>query len=67
MCRIITETELQQLTDSELKSLFNKVTQQLIQSEANTPARRSALANLEIIQRAMAMRMAGPRLKPPGF
>jgi len=67
MCRTITETELQQLTDSELKSLFNKVTQQLTQSAPGTPARRKALASLETIQRTMAARMAMPCPKPPGF
>lgn len=67
MCRIITETELQQLTDSELKSLFNKVTQQLIQSDRGTAARCKALASLDNIQRAMAARMARPYLKLPGF
>ncbi len=67
MCRIITETELQQLTVNELRSLFNKVTQQLIQSEPGTTERSGSLASLETIQRALAVRMAGPRLKSPGF
>ena len=68
MCRIITETELQSLGIEELRSLFNKVSQELHRSAPGTPARRRALASLETIQRAMAVRMAGPRPpKPPGF
>jgi len=66
MCKIITETELQPLTIEELRSLFNQVSRELICSEPGTQ-RRCALASLDAIQRAMAMRMAGSRLKPPGF
>lgn len=67
MCKIITETELQSLGIEELRSLFNQVSQELLCSEPGTPARRCALASLETIQRAMAVRMAGRRLKPPCF
>lgn len=66
MCRIITRTELQHLTDNELRALFNRVTRELIQSDPGTPDRRNALANLDTIQIALADRMAAPRLKPPG-
>jgi len=67
MCRIITQTELQSLGIEELRSLFNKLSQELRCSEPGTPARRSALASLESIQQAIAVRMAGPMPKPPGF
>ena len=65
MCKIITETELQPLTIEELRSLFNQVSRELICSEPGTQERRCALASLDTIQRAMAVRMAGPCIKPP--
>lgn len=64
MCKIITETELQPLSIEDLRSLFNQVSKELICSEPSTQARRSALASLENLQRAMAVRMAGPCIKP---
>ena len=65
MCKIITETELQPLSIEELRSLFNQVSRELICSEPDTQERRCALASLDTIQRAMAVRTAGPCIKPP--
>ncbi len=68
MCRIITETELQSLKIEELRSLFNKVSQELCCSEPGSSERRRALASLETIQRSITVRLTGPRPpKPPGF
>ena len=67
MCRIITQSELHHLGYEELRSLFNKVSTELAQSEPGSIERRIALSSLDNIQRAMAQRHASPRLKPPGL
>lgn len=67
MGRIFTPAELHRLGYDELRSLFNKVSQELAQAAPGTDERRVALASLETIQRAMAQRLSAPRPKPPGF
>ena len=67
MCRFITQSELQHLSDDQLRALFNEVSRELTRTEPGTKERRAALASLDNIQRAMAQRLASPRLKPPGF
>ena len=60
--RLITSQELSQRTDQELQTLFNTVSKALALAEADTPARRNALATLENIERARASRKPrGPR------
>lgn len=65
MCKIMTSLDLDRRRDSELSALFRKVSQELVESEPNTVKRRTALANLENISRAMASRHSR-RFKPPG-
>jgi hypothetical protein len=67
MCRFITPSELQHLSEQQLCALFNEVSRELNSSEPGTDKRRAALASLDNIQRAMAQRLAAPRPKPPGF
>ena len=66
MCKLITASELQTRTDGELSALFRKVSQELVQSKANTAKRRNALASLENISREKRVRYA-KRFAPPGF
>ena len=66
MCQIITTSELQHRTTGELSALFHKVSQELVQSKANTAKRRNALASLENISREKTARYA-KRFTPPGF
>ena len=65
MKKIITTLELQKHSDSELSILFREVSQDLAQSEPDSPERRNALASMENINRAMHKRR-GQHLKPPG-
>jgi hypothetical protein len=67
MCRIISQTELHHLSDSQLRALFHEVSRKLYSTAPGTIERRAALASLENIQRVMAPGHAGPRPKPPGF
>ncbi len=67
MCRIITQSELAKLDDHQLRALFNQISKELNVSERGSKQRRAALASLENIQRALAQRLATPRIKPPGF
>ena len=61
--RLITSQELSQRTDQELQALFNSVSKALVLTNADTPARRNALATLENIERMRASRNpSGPRL-----
>ena len=57
--RLISNHELQKRSDSELSALFRTVSQGLIRTRRETPERRNALASLENIGRARAVRMAG--------
>jgi hypothetical protein len=57
MRRVITPQELGSRPESELRALFHKAQQELVQSETGTPDRRIALANVEAIGRALACSM----------
>jgi len=60
--RLITTDELTHRSDTELAVLFGMVSQSLVRSDRGTPERRNALASLENIGRARAVRIcAGPR------
>lgn len=65
MKKIITTLELQKHSDSELSALFREVSQDLAQSEPDSPERRNALANMENINRAM-QKHRGQHFKPLG-
>ena len=67
MCRIITQTELQHLSDNQLRALFQEVTRRLFSTAPGTKERSSALASLDNIQCVMAQRLAAPHPRPPGF
>ena len=56
--RLISNYELQKHSDSELSALFRTVSQGLVRTRRETPERRNALASLENISRARAVRMA---------
>ena len=49
MCRIITASELANKPNIELSALFQKVSQELANSEIGSSERRNALASLENI------------------
>lgn len=66
MCKIISETELQNRTYGELSALFRKVADEVEATETGSPDREKALGRLETVRRALAVRCTrGP--KPPGF
>ncbi len=56
--RLISELELHQRSEGELAALFALVSKGLVRTERDTPERRNALASLENISRARAVRMA---------
>jgi hypothetical protein len=51
--------ELQKRTESELSALFCTVSKGLVRTKRGSPERRNALASLENISRARAVRMQG--------
>jgi hypothetical protein len=57
--KLITNHELQALTERELSALFSTVSQGLIHTRRESPERRNALASLENISLARAVRMSG--------
>ena len=61
MTAIFTMAALAQKTVPELRALFRESTRQLAASDAGTEQRRTALANLNAIERALAANyMSGP-------
>lgn len=60
--KLISNYELQKRSDNELSALFCTVSKGLVRTRRETPERRNALASLENISRARAIRMrqAGP-------
>jgi len=61
MSSIITAAALQGRTLTQLQALYQSMQQELVRSEAGSPERREALANLEALSLATAQRrMAGP-------
>ncbi len=59
--RLITAIELQSRDERSLSDLFGKVSQRLAATRTGTPERRNALATLENISRARALRLAQSR------
>ena len=60
MCRLITSTELDRLSETELSVLFNKVSGHLNRTDPGTPERRNCLASLENIERKVIQRRKLP-------
>jgi hypothetical protein len=56
--KLVTNHELQKRSDSELSALFCTVSQGLVRTKRGSPERRNALASLENIIRARAVRMS---------
>ena len=55
--KLISNHELRQRSESELSALFCTVSKGLVRTEKGSPERRNALASLENISRARAVRM----------
>lgn len=55
--RLISNHELQRWSESELSALFCKVSKELVRTKRGSPERRNALASLENINRARALRI----------
>ena len=56
--KLILNFELHGRSDYELSALFCHFSKGLVRTERNSPERRNALASLENISRARALRMA---------
>jgi hypothetical protein len=56
--KLISNYELQKRSDSELSALFRTVSQGLVRTMRESPERRNALASLENISRARAVRIS---------
>lgn len=54
MNTLMTIAELQHRTESELRALFRQASQALARTASGTPERRTGLATIENITRAMA-------------
>jgi hypothetical protein len=61
--KLITTSELMKRSESELKYIFSIVSQNLAKTNPETPERRNALASLENISHAIAVKY----VKRPGF
>jgi len=59
---LVTAYELAQHNETVLAQLFRASSHALAQSDVGTPERRNALATLDNIARARALRMQAPRL-----
>jgi hypothetical protein len=57
--KLITNHELQKLTERELSAFFSTVSKGLVFTRRQSPERRNALASLENISLARAVRMSG--------
>lgn len=55
--KLITRSELAGKNSNELSAMFTKVTRTLACTQPNTPERRNALASLETINKAQALKM----------
>jgi hypothetical protein len=58
--KLISNYELARRNESELSALFRHVSQGLARTVRHSPERRNALATLENISRAQALRMMRP-------
>jgi hypothetical protein len=56
--KLISNYELQKWSESELSALFCAVSKGLVRTKRGSPERRNALASLENISHARAVRMA---------
>jgi hypothetical protein len=56
--KLISNHELQKRSDSELSALFRAVSQGLVCTSRGSPERRNALASLDNISRARAVRIS---------
>ena len=56
--KLITNHELHKRSESELSALFCMVSKGLVRTKRGSPERRNALASLENIIRARAVRMS---------
>jgi hypothetical protein len=63
--RLISNHELQRKNETELAALFRAVSQGLVLTHRGSPERRNALASLENIIRARALRTAKHRSPCP--
>jgi hypothetical protein len=61
--RLITNIELGEHSESELRLLFGLVSKAVVQTERDSPERRNGLASLENISRALVARRAAPALR----
>jgi hypothetical protein len=57
--KLITNHELQTLTERELSALFSTVSQGLVRTRRESPERTNVLASLENISLARAVLMSG--------
>jgi hypothetical protein len=64
--KLISNYELQKQSDSELAALFRAVSQTLVKTGRGSHERRNALASLENISLARALRNAKPSAKARG-
>jgi hypothetical protein len=55
--KLLSNHELQKQSESELSALFCTVSKGLVRTKRGSPERRNALASLENISRARAVRM----------
>ena len=69
MCKVMSPTELQRMSDKELCVLFNVLSEALYECAPGSPEARAVYTSLDNVRREVARRAArqlhGP--KPPGF
>lgn len=65
MCTIYSKSQLHQLSNKELCSLFNKISAELYHAPQHSRRQVAAHANLDAVRREITYRTQ--RLKPPGF
>lgn len=63
--KLISNHELQRWSESELSALFCKVSKELVRTKHGSTDRRNALASLENISRARALRMKAAQRDGP--
>jgi hypothetical protein len=56
--KLIVNSELRHRSENELSALFGRVSKALVRTKHGSPERRNALASLENIARARAVRLA---------
>lgn len=57
MNKLMTATDLQYRSETELRALFRQAHQALARTATGTPERRTGLATVENISRALALRI----------